>query len=440
MSTINDLIQLADTLQRRKVEDRRYQDQRNMQLAQIAEAKNKENQVIQGQRFFNDMTSGLMKSGWDDEGKWAGEAPDTNKLVETYLANMDSLGLAGDSALALQRVGQFNQLRLQKAGTQLQSKFANWSANNPDAKPEDKAAYLSSINADKLYSQLYGLGGPVAATELTGISPDAFGVKSNKMSGLEKVGLGTGAVLGSAWVGNKILKTMGDSIARGETLITSKGEGKALVTKLQKELRILKQGGTKGQIAQAAKMEKWITTVNKRGYIDDASHRVLQKEAAKLASLDQAEVKAKKAKLKDARKSLKGIKSPTTTSQILKKISKFSPGQLAKTIGKGIGSGYLGAKTVESLGGGEIAQTAGAITVPVLASKLIRPSNLNKLIPVIKKIAPKLAQKLALSAAAIVTPEAISTGIGLAGMAMMLNDVIKYMDNPEVADVIASFE
>jgi len=437
MSTINDLIQLADTLQRRKVEDRRYQDQRNMQLAQIAEAKNKENQVIQGQRYFNEMTSGLMKSGWDDEGKWTGEAPDTNKLVETYLDNMNNLGLVGDSALALERVGQFNQLRLQKAGMQLQSKFANWSANNPDAKPEDKAAYLSSINADKLYSQLYGLGGPVAATELTGISPDVFGVKSNKMSGLEKGGLGAAAVLGSAWVGNKILNTMGDSIARGEALITSKGEGKALVAKLQKELRILKKGGTKEQIAQAAKMEKWLTAVNKRGYIDEASHTVLKREAAKLPSLDTAEVKAK---LKDARKSLKGIKSPTTTSQILKKISKFSPGQLVKTIGGGIGSGYLGAKAVESLGGGEIAQTAGAITVPALASKLVKPSNLNKLIPAIKKVAPKLAQKLAISAGAIVAPEAISTGLGIAGMAMMLNDIIKYMDNPEVADVIASFE
>ena len=193
MSTINDLIQLADTLQRRKVEDRRYQDQRNMQLAQIAEAKDKENKVIQGQRYFNEMTSGLMKSGWDDEGKWTGEAPDTNKLVETYLDNMNNLGLVGDSALALQRVGQFNQLRLQRAGTQLQSKFANWSANNPDAKPEDKAAYLSSINADKLYSQLYGLGGPVAATELTGISPDVFGAKNE--TPYLKIG---GGVIGSA--------------------------------------------------------------------------------------------------------------------------------------------------------------------------------------------------------------------------------------------------
>ena len=224
MSTINDLIQLADTLQRRKVEDRRYQDQRNMQIAQIAEVKNKENQVIQGQRFFNDMTAGLMKSGWDDEGKWTGEAPDTNKLVETYLGNMDSLGLAGDSALALQRVSQFNQLRLKKAGAQLQSKFANWSANNPDAKPEDKAEYLSSINADKLYSQLYGLGGPVAATELTGISPDVF-VAKNETPYL-KIG---GGVIGSAVIakygGPKALNAVRGlfkSVAQGKKIAPEK--------------------------------------------------------------------------------------------------------------------------------------------------------------------------------------------------------------------------
>ena len=113
---------------------------------------------------------------------------------------------------------------MKKAGTQLQSKFANWSANNPDAKPEDKAAYLSSINADKLYSQLYGLGGPVAATELTGISPDVF-VAKNETPYL-KIG---GGVIGSAVIakygGPKALNAVRGlfkSVAQGKKIAPEK--------------------------------------------------------------------------------------------------------------------------------------------------------------------------------------------------------------------------
>ena len=371
MSTINDLIQFADTLQRRKVEDRRYQDQRNMQLAQIAEAKNKENQVIQGQRFFNDMTSGLMKSGWDDEGKWTGEAPNTNKLVETYLANMDSLGLAGDSALALQRVGQFNQLRLQKAGSQLQAKVTDWEANNQGLKGEwykpfdntfekDKKAYLKSINADKLYAQLMGLGGPAAAMETTGLTPDSFGKKADSVSGWDITGGAVGTGLGLFAV-KKTVDAMGASIARGEELLTSKGEGEKLLKKLQKELRVLKKGGTEAERAQASKLEKWIKAVNKRGFVDPSAHTVLSKFMSNPDIDSDDAIKAAKESIKNQRKIIKGIDTPTKTSQILKRAKDVFSIEGLKNVGKSSLKtiGKLGAFGVSSMLASNLGEQVG---------------------------------------------------------------------------------
>ena len=410
MSTINDLIQLADTLQRRKVEDRRYQDQRNMQLAQIAEAKNKENQVIQGQRFFNDMTSGLMKSGWDDEGKWTGESPDTNKLVETYLGNMDSLGLAGDSALALQRVGQFNQLRLQKAGTQLQAKFADWSANNPDAKPEDKAAYLSSINADKLYTQLYGLGGPVAATELTGISPDVFGAKNE--TPYLKIG---GGVIASAVIakygGPKAL----NAIKSAFNLV---GKGKVLTPE---KVASVKQLMPNIKDPNARKVLDKIMNAQQAGDTKKAI-KILERFNKKFPELNIVDDIVKGAPIKG-----------TKPSSILRNAKKL----LTSGAG-GLAGGSVGYMAAQKLGdaltgeensktgriGGLVGGTAGAYAVPAMLKKV--GSKINEkgaswaLKKVMEKGGPKLAAKFALKAGLSGFGTVASSGWGAAGAAAFL--------------------
>lgn len=412
MSTINDLIQFADRLQRRKVEDRRYQDQRNMQLAQIAESKNKENQVIQGQRFFNDMTSGLMKSGWDDEGKWTGESPDTNKLVETYLGNMDSLGLAGDSALALERVGQFNQLRLQKAGSQLQAKVTDWEANNQGLKGEwykpfdntfekDKKAYLKSINADKLYAQLMGLGGPAAAMETTGLTPDSFGKKADSVSGWDIAG-GVGVVAAGGYAYSKA-----GAIKDAASDLISKSTDPA-------EKKLLKN-------------------IKRFTSIENVKSASRAKEAMSKAEALVKEYTEKYGKNNKLSEAIKGTK-PSSILRNAKKLLTSGAGSLAagsigfvaaEKLASSMGDALAGEKDSKTgQVGGIVGGTAGAYAVPSMLKKV--GSKINEkgaswaLKKVMEKGGPKLAAKFALKAGLSGFGTVASSGWGAAGAAAFL--------------------
>jgi hypothetical protein len=187
MSTIRDIIQFADTQFQRKNAERKYEDQRNMQLAQLAYAKDKENKIIQSQRFLNDAVMKFKESGWED-GIYTGEnVPDSTEVVTNYLDKMKGLGLAGDAASVSTALSQASSAQLAKDATALQFKVRSWDEANKNKYKDwnplttnknlevDRQAYLKSIGADKLYSKLYGTFGEAKAMEGTGLSPEDFG-------------------------------------------------------------------------------------------------------------------------------------------------------------------------------------------------------------------------------------------------------------------------
>ena len=58
----------------------------------------------------------------------------------------------------------------------------------------------------------------------------------------------------------------------------------------------------------------------------------------------------------------------------------------------------------------------------------------NTLLPKVKKHAPKLAAKLALSSGAVMVPEGISTGVGVLGLAWTAYDLAQLASSvPEIA-------
>jgi len=185
-NTINDLIQFADTLQRRKVEDRRYQDQKNMQLAQIASVKDKEHKIIGSQHLLNNAMMKFNKSGWED-GIYKSSDVNSDDVLQEYLTDMDEkYGLAGDAiqvgeALSNQKSKQLVKdaselnLRIRAWDEQNKNKYANMNPFDNYKLAQDRKAYLKSLNADELYAKLYGSFGEAKAMEGTGLTPADFG-------------------------------------------------------------------------------------------------------------------------------------------------------------------------------------------------------------------------------------------------------------------------
>ena len=457
MSTARDLMQFANSQFQRQQQKREYQDKRNMQFAQIADAKDKENKVIQSQRFLNDAVKSFSQTGWNEDGTYTNKSPNKTEAIDGYLAKMDSTGQAGDRFMINQQLSQVTSSTLMGDAQKLTGKLAQWEAANAHRKDDlkmfggtyekDRKAYLKQIGADKLYANLHGLGGTAKAMELTGLAPDSFDkkdaswlqfAKDNKLAT-------TGAAIGTAVVGGGVYKgissvvtTMGDAIARGEELITSKGKGKELVAKLTKDLEKLKLGGSAADAKHAAKLEKFLAMVTKRGYIDNASRIALSKVASNFPGGEV--VKTGKVALDAAEKALKGLGDPTTTSNVLRFMKKIP--KLGATLGIGI-AGYTIAKKLtsgltdaavgeEDSKAGKIAGVAGGSAGALGTAAAVKAAfktigdNISKkgtrwaLTRVMKRGGPALAAKFILKAGlgGIATP--ITSGIGTVGAAIWI--------------------
>ena len=436
MSKLNQLIQFADHLGQGKKEERRYQDQRAMQMAQIGEQKVKERKIVQSQRFLNNAVKSFSQSGWQTDANgnpvYSNDGPDKEEVMGKYLSEMESIGQAGDRFMLGQNLGQVNSKNIANDARKLQGVMATW-----DAKPEnvesknavfgnkyenDRKAYLESINASGLYRKMQGLeGGAAKAMELTGLAPDDFNkkpdswwqfAKDNKMvTGLS--GAGTVAVGAGAYYGiSSAVTAMGDAIARGEELVTSKGKGKELVAKLTKDLEKLKLGGSAADAKHAAKLEKFLGMVTKRGYIDNASRIALSKVASNFPGGEG--IKAGKAALDAAEKALKDIKKPTMTSRGLKLIKAQLP-FLAPMIGSGIDD-KLGLEA-------PAAESAGAV-VMVAANK-------KPFLQFVAKKIPKIASKAMLAAASdgpLPFGDILALGLTVFEVASILNEWKKYSE------------
>ena len=477
MSKLNELIQFADYLGQGRKEERRYQNQQAIQMAQIGEKKLMERKVVQSQQFLNNAVKSFSQSGWqeDENGNliYSNEGPNKEEVMGKYLSEMDSIGQAGDRFMLGQNLGQVNSQNIANDARKLQGVMATW-----DAKPEnvesknaffgnkyenDRKAYLESINASGLYRKMQGLeGGAAKAMELTGLAPDSFNekpdswlqfAKDNKMvTGLS--GAGTVATGALAYKGiSSAITSMGESIARGEELITSKGKGKELVAKLTKDLEKLKLGGSAADAKHAAKLEKFLAMVTKRGYIDNASRISLSKVASNFPGGEA--VKTGKVALDAAEKALKGLGDPTTTSNVLRFMKKIP--KLGATLGIGI-AGYQIARKLTSgltdVAVGEKDSTAGKIAgvaggsagalgtaAAVKAAFKTIGDNISKkgtrwaLTRVMKRGGPALAAKFILKAGLGGIAAPTTSGIGTVGAAIWIAS-----DAFEIAKILSEDE
>ena len=430
-------------------QERRAEDRLEMARDEISRVKDKESKMIQSQRFLNQAIMAHNKSGWNEEGVYTGAPGNSRATVESYLGNMRNIGQAGDAWTVSNALGTVKAKNLQDDINILNNKASIWAANNQHRKgwggdfEDAQKEYLKKIGADKLFADYSGIVGKDQASMTMGqFAPESL-AKDDSWNWKDLFSVDTGVKgAGLFWAGKTAINEMSASIARGEELKTNMGKGQELINKLDSEIKALKKDGTKAQKAQAAKVEKWTKVIKQRGYLDKATHKLLKKEADKIEELkpNLKDLKEKRQELRKAKADLKKMPTPTRTSKILKRISDIS----LKGKATGLGRGYLGfeagSKLAESLGGGELTQLGSGIAAPVLAKKLIKPSNIKKLIPVISKVSPKLAQKLTLSAAGTLLPEGISTIAGIGGIMLMLNDIMELTSNPEVADVINSLE
>ena len=364
-----------------------------MQQEKIDYAKDINNKIIKGQQAYSRMTMDLAQSGWDEDGVWNAENVNPTERVNEYLTQMEGWGLAGNGVESYNMVQTMNANKIATGGRQLEAKVQMWEEANKEKRgewyipgddtfKEDRMAYIKSINGDKLWMQAFGLGGlgdaPASANAyaLTGLTKEDFTTDDSWMKENPiKTGLGVTSVVGGAtWLGSKGWTAMGDSIARGDKLELDKAEGQSALKKMRADLKILRKGGSKEALAGAAKMERMIDIVAKRGYIDKASWSALDnmQEGLPKASTPAA-IKAKSAEASKAAKALKGIDEPTKTSQILKKAKNaFSLEELGKkgkqvlkTGGKLLGFGVaseLASKLGESVGGEKGAKVAEIAT------------------------------------------------------------------------------
>jgi|3_EtaG_2_1085321.scaffolds.fasta_scaffold05910_2 hypothetical protein len=155
------------------------------------------------------------------------------------------------------------------------------------------------------------------------------------------------------------------------------------------------------------------------------------------------------AKQKEVKENLKSAKLAVEEAKKFRLAQKG--GKIAKSLKKPLTAGKrllpmaagftAGEKTVEALGGGEIAQTVGGLTASEVARRLTKPKTVAKLMPLLKKYgAGKVALKLGASMAGYLGPQAaepISTALGIGGTIWAAYDIIQLAKAvPEIAKAL----
>ena len=133
------------------------------------------------------------------------------------------------------------------------------------------------------------------------------------------------------------------------------------------------------------------------------------------------------------------------------KVPGLKAGKAALPYAAGAWAGAKGASSIaEAMGGGEGAQlAAGAaggaagiagtkLTMIKVAKKLADPAVMKRILPILKKRAPSLAAKIAVSTTGLVVPEGASTALGAAGLLWGAYDLIQLANSvPEIYELLA---
>ena len=133
------------------------------------------------------------------------------------------------------------------------------------------------------------------------------------------------------------------------------------------------------------------------------------------------------------------------------KVPGLKAGKAALPYAAGAWAGAKGASSIaEAMGGGEGAQlAAGAaggaagiagtkLTMTKVAKKLADPAVMKRILPILKKRAPSLAAKIAVSTTGLVVPEGVSTALGAAGLLWGAYDLIQLANSvPEIYELLA---
>lgn len=445
MSKLNELIQFADHIGQGKKEERRYQDQRNMQLAQISEQKNQKKKIIQSQQFLNQAVKSFSNSGWNEDGTYSNNSPNQQEVIDGYLNNMDSIGQAGDRHMLTQQLMQVNSQTLMQDANKLTGKVAQWEAAHADEKDdwfgsydEDRKAYLKQIGADKLYANLHGLGGgPAKAMELTGLAPDSFNKEDQSWTAWAKENkLLTGGGLIASGValrygGPKVAKAVQGifkSISKGDVVAPEKirqllphikdSNARGVMNKI---LKLQNAGDNKGAIKLLNRFNKKFPQLN---VIDDIVKGV-KPQMAPPKTTGGLIIAAKNLFTGDKGSVVKALKSSG--------YAKYGLGMVA--------GGAVASKIAEWMGADEgtqgLVSAGGTITGAITAPKVMKAMTSPAFLKILKRHAPKIATKLAISAAGYVGPQAaepISTALGLAGSAWAAYDIYQLTKSiPELA-------
>tara|TARA_R110002167_G_scaffold158883_3_gene354290 strand:+ start:427 stop:1893 length:1467 start_codon:yes stop_codon:yes gene_type:complete len=355
--SLKDVTQFLQRQQDIKRGDAKDASNMNMKLAIMADAKFKEKkqerQILQSQKFMNQAVESFDVSGWDEDGNWKPSSANPTKSRQTYLAQMESEGMVGDSAALMGQLRQFGVNRIQEDGRILTQKIAQWEADNKgkhgsndwvpgnNTYDAEKKKFLRSINAQGLYSQFANTAGIQAAVAGTGLTPDDFtaprapfgtSVKNflDNTTNTEKAVATTVSAIGAGVTYKTISSTVNaikESIATGGELLTNKGKGKELVTKLTAELQALKaKQPTKEALSKISQFEKQLAIITKRGYVDKSAWTVLDKLKQAIpkgleSAVDNTKAITKgKTALEAAQKAVDDIKLPTRTSNALRSL------------------------------------------------------------------------------------------------------------------------
>jgi len=133
------------------------------------------------------------------------------------------------------------------------------------------------------------------------------------------------------------------------------------------------------------------------------------------------------------------------------KIPGLKAGKAALPYAAGAWAGAKGGSAIaEAMGGGEGAQLAGGaaggaagiagtkLTMAKVAKKLADPAVMKRIMPILKKVAPKLAAKIGVSTVGLVVPEGVSTALGAAGLLWGAYDLIQLANSaPEIYELLA---
>ena len=73
-----------------------------------------------------------------------------------------------------------------------------------------------------------------------------------------------------------------------------------------------------------------------------------------------------------------------------------------------------------------------------VAKKLADPAVMKRIMPILKKVAPKLASKIGVSTVGLVVPEGVSSALGAAGLLWGAYDLIQLANSaPEIYELLA---